>query len=184
MYCYSASLYGFTFDVLGGQSVANISDIKLEEGPNQTLAYQDSTGAWHRLPQPEDGDYVGQLLKCQRYLQLWQFDNTYETIPCSGVTGTTTQSVRVSIPLPVPLRTAPSVEFSSGLYVFALNDGEEMWLKITGVQWTQIYGNTVRIAFIVAAAAPSNSLPSVSLPVVGIRAQTTSGEYLRLNAQL
>lgn len=40
---------------------------KPESGPNQTLAYQDSTGAWHRLPQPEDGGYMGQLAKCEYY---------------------------------------------------------------------------------------------------------------------
>lgn len=39
---------------------------KLEIGDTQTLAYQDDTGAWQLLPQPES-DYATQLAKCQRY---------------------------------------------------------------------------------------------------------------------
>ena len=44
--------------------------VKLEEGSTQTLAYQDDTGAWQLLPQPES-DYATQLAKCQRYYQIY-----------------------------------------------------------------------------------------------------------------
>lgn len=47
-----------------------VKAVKLELGENQTLAYQDSDGAWHLLPQPES-DYATQLLKCQRYYQIY-----------------------------------------------------------------------------------------------------------------
>lgn len=43
---------------------------KLEFGDQQTLAYQDDTGAWQLLPQPES-DYATQLAKCQRYYQIY-----------------------------------------------------------------------------------------------------------------
>ena len=43
---------------------------KLEEGSTQTLAYQDEDGAWQLLPQPES-DYATQMLKCQRYYQIY-----------------------------------------------------------------------------------------------------------------
>lgn len=43
---------------------------KLEEGSTQTLACQDDTGAWQLLPQPES-DYATQMLKCQRYYQIY-----------------------------------------------------------------------------------------------------------------
>lgn len=43
---------------------------KLEFGDQQTLAYQDDTGTWQLLPQPES-DYATQLLKCQRYYQIY-----------------------------------------------------------------------------------------------------------------
>lgn len=41
---------------------------KLEIGDTQTLAYQDDTGTWQLLPQPES-DYATQLAKCQRYFR-------------------------------------------------------------------------------------------------------------------
>ena len=43
---------------------------KLEIGDTQTLAYQDDTGAWQLLPQPES-DYATQLARCQRYYQIY-----------------------------------------------------------------------------------------------------------------
>lgn len=58
MACIQPWTYGVAFKAVAA---------KLEEGPNQTLAYKDSTGAWKLLPQP-DMDYGAQLLKCQRYL--------------------------------------------------------------------------------------------------------------------
>ena len=49
-------------------SGGEITYVKIEQGSTQTLAYQDSTGAWHLLPQPES-DYATQLAKCQRYFR-------------------------------------------------------------------------------------------------------------------
>lgn len=43
---------------------------KLEPGEGQTLAYQDSSGDWKLLPQP-GMDLGTQLLRCQRYFQLY-----------------------------------------------------------------------------------------------------------------
>lgn len=51
-------------------ATAEIIACKLEEGEGQTLAYQDEDGAWQLLPQPES-DYATQLLKCQRYYQIY-----------------------------------------------------------------------------------------------------------------
>lgn len=50
-------------------SGGEITYVKIEQGSTQTLAYQDSTGAWQLLPQPES-DYATQLAKCQRYLLM------------------------------------------------------------------------------------------------------------------
>lgn len=47
-----------------------ISYVKLEQGDSQTIAYQDSDGVCHLLPQPES-DYATQMLKCQRYYQIY-----------------------------------------------------------------------------------------------------------------
>lgn len=55
--------------VQAGMSAAPVAS-KLESGEGQTLAYQDDTGAWQLLPQPES-DYATQMLKCQRYYQIY-----------------------------------------------------------------------------------------------------------------
>ena len=51
-------------------SVMTFYAVKAEIGDTQTLCYQDEDGNWHLLPQPE-GDYATQLLKCQRYYQIY-----------------------------------------------------------------------------------------------------------------
>ena len=51
-------------------ATAQVAATKLEEGSTQTLAYQDEDGAWQLLPQPES-DYAAQMLKCQRYYQIY-----------------------------------------------------------------------------------------------------------------
>lgn len=55
--------------VQSGMSAAPVAS-KLESGEGQTLAYQDDTGVWQLLPQPES-DYATQMLKCQRYYQIY-----------------------------------------------------------------------------------------------------------------
>lgn len=107
----------------GGYSVSPVS-AKLEEGPNQTLAYQDSTGAWHRLPQPEDGDYAGRLLKCQQYLV--PMENA--EMRASRVT---TSAVRAWFPTPVPMRTDPVLS-SGSFQVKTLASGTVM----SGAVWS------------------------------------------------
>nr|WP_302651216.1 hypothetical protein [uncultured Agathobaculum sp.] len=79
-------LHAFTYTIPAGTNLANrfysptiktngaqisyFAAVKLELGDTQTLAYQDSTGAWQLLPQPES-DYATQLAKCQRYYQIY-----------------------------------------------------------------------------------------------------------------
>ena len=174
-YTTNKDLFMFGFFARVASASAKLKAAKLEFGPTQTLAYQDEEGNWQLFETPNYGE---ELAKCQRYLQEWKFNNTYQTIPASGITGTTTESVRVVLSLPVQLRTNPTVQFSSGLYVFAINDGEDVWLQITGVQWTQVYGNASRIAFTVSSSA------GISLPIVGLRSKNTTGEYLLLSAEL
>lgn len=75
---------------------------KLEEGSNQTLAYQDSNGDWQLLPQP-DSSYGMQLLECQRY-----------QIPLSAglvIPSTVIQTnyIVFFIPTPIQMRTTPAV---------------------------------------------------------------------------
>lgn len=69
---------------------------KLEEGDTQTLAYQDDTGAWQLLPQPES-DYATQLAKCQRYLLMGPIN---APVWCLGY---------AFLPTPVTIRANPAI---------------------------------------------------------------------------
>ena len=81
-----------------GMSAAPVAS-KLESGEGQTLAYQDDTGAWQLLPQPES-DYATQLTKCQRYyLPIDQMEYR------AGQVGT--NYISFSVPTPVTMRTNP-----------------------------------------------------------------------------
>ena len=93
------------FVTLNGSSLtADVYGWKIEEGDTQTLAYQDSAGAWHRLPQPEDGDYAGQLAKCKLYLnRLATGGGSGLTIPQSYLSGSS-GTVYFAVPLDCPMR--------------------------------------------------------------------------------
>lgn len=61
------ALYADYNSASGGTTL--VAAAKLEEGDTQTLAYQDSAGAWKLLPQP-DMKYGAQLAECQRFLKV------------------------------------------------------------------------------------------------------------------
>lgn len=86
---------------------------KPEEGEGQTLAYEDSDGVWHRLPQPEDGDYGMQLAKCQRYLQVIAAGKGGAYFPIGYGMAFSTTAVRIATYLPVVMRSIiPTIQFS------------------------------------------------------------------------
>lgn len=105
---YSNSTKTFTVTGTGQTFVA----AKLENGPYQTLAYQDDTGAWQLLPQPES-DYATQLLKCQRY----QVVLPYVDSPAISNNGTIMYGI---IPTPVPMRAIPAIE-NNGQFILRGN---------------------------------------------------------------
>lgn len=77
--------------------------MKLEEGPTQTLAYQDEEGNWQLFETP---DYGEELAKCQRY--LINIENSEMRISRSMTT-----LVRAWFPTQVPLRINPSISAGS-----------------------------------------------------------------------
>lgn len=99
--------FSFTYDagdalyVMSKNNAKKIRAMKLEEGDTQTLAYQDDTGAWQLLPQPES-DYATQLAKCQRYLQL-TLAGEYRASYVSA------NSIVFVVPTPVTMRVAPTI---------------------------------------------------------------------------
>lgn len=83
--------------------------IKLEQGDTQTLAYQDDTGAWQLLPQPES-DYATQLAKCQRY--YW--DSGVESYGgCSGI-ASGKRVLSCNVQFPITMRAVPSIKIYNG----------------------------------------------------------------------
>ena len=58
------SIQSLSFEIGADSGSCKCYAAKLEEGTEQTLAYQDEGGTWQLLPQP-DSDYTTQLLKCQ-----------------------------------------------------------------------------------------------------------------------
>lgn len=112
------NLISYTFEVKseldsvywGIQKFLSAGDLKifgakLEEGSTQTLAYQDDTGAWQLLPQPES-DYATQLLKCQRY--YYRSDMRYSAKP-----GYSNRYLNIPVQFPVAMRISPTVTVKS-----------------------------------------------------------------------
>lgn len=95
---------------------------KLEIGSTQTLAYQDDTGAWHLLPQPES-DYATQLLRCQRYLYS-PYYRAATTTPIGAVFVSNPTTGFVQVDLPNQMRIKP-VFFAepSKLWIVKSNGG-------------------------------------------------------------
>ena len=88
---------------------------KLEEGDTQTLAYQDDTGAWQLLPQPES-DYATQLAKCKYYATMIASENILRAA-ASYVSGS---YIYFTIPLDVAMRQGnPTIVSSEGLTLYA-----------------------------------------------------------------
>lgn len=98
---------------------------KLEIGDTQTLAYQDDTGVWQLLPQPES-DYATQLLKCQRYLAAME----EQTIVRSAYVST--NLVDFLVPIPVSFRVLPIIQSAEKLVLITQPDGA----KVSEVTWS------------------------------------------------
>lgn len=86
-------------------NAANVSILaaKLELGPTQTLAHQDSAGNWVLNEVPKDGD---ELLECQRYCRV--IGGTLNQPFCIAVRRETTV-LEGFIPIDNPFRTVPSI---------------------------------------------------------------------------
>ena len=150
------NLISYTFEVKseldsvywGIQKILSAGDLKifgakLEEGSTQTLAYQDDTGAWQLLPQPES-DYATQLVKCQRY-QIELISKNDPQYGCVGNgfgrdSGEGKECV-IFIPTPITLRTKPVVTFDG---LFHLQNGEAS-LPVTGMSLDRMTANGVSI---------------------------------------
>lgn len=96
---YDSTAKTFTITAAGKKLLA----AKLELGSVQTLAHQDSSGAWvfNEIP-----DYAEQLRRCQRYLYV-QKANT--RVNASGVLTTGKTTIFFGVTVPVPMRALPAL---------------------------------------------------------------------------
>ena len=85
--------------------------VKLELGSQQTLAHQNSSGAWvlNELP-----DYGEELTKCMRYLQI--ISAPYDTSGNGVAIGYANNTVDLWVPIPlaVPMRISPTPTIPTG----------------------------------------------------------------------
>lgn len=85
--------------------------VKLELGSQQTLAHQDSSGAWVLNEIPDYGD---ELTKCMRYLQV--ITTPYDTSGNGVAIGYANNTVDLWVPIPlaVPMRISPTPTIPTG----------------------------------------------------------------------
>lgn len=85
--------------------------VKLELGTEQTLAHQNSSGAWVLNEMP---DYGEELTKCMRYLQI--ISTPYDTSGNGVAIGHANNTVDLWVPIPlaVPMRISPTPAIPTG----------------------------------------------------------------------
>lgn len=85
--------------------------VKLELGTEQTLAHQNSSGAWVLNEMP---DYGEELTKCMRYLQI--ISTPYDTSGNGVAIGYADNTVDLWVPIPlaVPMRISPTPTIPTG----------------------------------------------------------------------
>lgn len=148
----------------------NAKAAKLELGPQQTLAHQDTGGGWvlNEIP-----DYGEQLRRCQRYFVNFNpYKMAYFTMP-PAVASSTTQAYS-GITLPVAMRAQPVVSYGGRIYLSQTGDIEIVDMAVSENTFT---GIAVQLRYGVASGLTQNSLYRVQGG-----ADTTS--YIHLSADL
>lgn len=112
-YSSTKSMFAVSFSVADGKSVT-VQAVKLELGTTQTIAHQDTDGNWvlNEIP-----DYGEQLARCQRYA-LALSKQSGHSVYGSGMINAG-QNARIVVPLPVTMRTAPTVTKLGDLEILA-----------------------------------------------------------------
>ena len=104
---YNSATKTVTVTAAGKKLVA----VKLELGTEQTMAHQDSSGAWELNEIP---DYGEELTKCMRYLQV--IATPYDTSGNGVAIGYANNTVDLWVPIPlaVPMRISPTPTIPTG----------------------------------------------------------------------
>lgn len=112
------------FETVPTSAALYIKAAKLELGSVQTLAHQDSNGAWvlNEIP-----DYAEQLRKCQRYLYVQS-----GTMITFGVITGGKKTLNLAVPVPVPMRSKPTLVGVPDVTNVRTIQGTNMAAEITG----------------------------------------------------
>ncbi len=145
--------------------------VKLEMGPQQTLAHQDSSGVWvlNEIP-----DYGEELTKCMRYLQI--ISAPYDTSGNGVAIGYANNTVDLWVPIPlaVPMRISPTPTIPTGgvslLKVGKTSGSPTDVTKVTG-GWAMQTGGAC-------------SMRSLIFTASGLTAGETYALFMRQGAQI
>ena len=128
-----------------GKSVG-VRAVKLEFGNTQTLAYQDDSGAWQLLEQPDPLE----LLKCRRYQQVILPEASRNTVYVGAGLFNTNSEARIFVPYPVPLRTRPSLSFNGN---FSVTDGSSPYtVSNINLEYSSVNGASILVKTDAASA--------------------------------
>lgn len=107
--------------IMNGDTLSSsviLDSAKIEEGDNQTLAYQDDDGTWKIIPQ-SDMNFTTQLLRCQRYLWASAVSKSgYSILGQAIAYNDNTAYLLIDLPI-TPRNVVPSIvnDISASLYI-------------------------------------------------------------------
>ena len=145
--------------------------VGLELGTEQTLAHQDSSGAWvlNEIP-----DYGEELTKCMRYLQI--ISTPYDTSGNGVAIGYANNTVDLWVPIPlaVPMRISPTPTIpTGGVALFKVGKTSSALKDVTKVTggWAMQTGGAC-------------SMRSLIFTASGLTAGETYALFMKQNAQI
>ena len=155
---YTATTKNIWVNTAGTGSTVSVRAVKLEVGSVSTLANDVAP------------NYTTELLKCQRYFKRIQAkENAAHLTIGAAITATTVYAI---IPLPVPLRTTPTLSYSGSL-VF-LTGGNA--ISVSSVSLYEKTESTVTLVMSLASSVTAGVCGSVNL--------STAGDYIDLASNL
>lgn len=164
---YNSATKTVTVTAAGEKLVA----VKLELGTEQTVAHQDSSGAWvlNEIP-----DYGEELTKCMRYLQV--IATPYDTSGNGVAIGYANNTVDLWVPIPlaVPMRISPTPTIpTGGVSLFKVGKTSNTLKDVTKVTggWAMQTGGAC-------------SMRSLIFTASGLTAGETYALFMKQNAQI
>ena len=129
-----------------GSTSIQVYGTKFEVGMQQSLAYQDDSGAWQLLERPDPLEE----LKCKRYQQVILPEASRNTVYVGTGLFNTNSGARIFVPYPVPLRTRPSISFNGN---FSVTDGLSSYtVSKINLEYSSVNGASILVGTNAASA--------------------------------